>query len=192
MLPQMLETLKSKPKAIIFDLDGVLVDSSVRFKRLDLFAYENKDKLAYIESLKQYSKDCFGDIIIDEGFNLLKSLMGFCPNIFFLTARGEPGRKSTLAWIQENIYDPLILEESTDTFNWSLIMQPENLDYLDDFNFSTQYEHAQYKKNEAKKLMEQYEIIYAVDDSWLNCEAFISLGITTLHFVKPNLGRVLV
>ena len=68
-------------------------------------------------------------------------------------------------------------------------MHPEN---LDNYDFFTQHDHAKYKKKEAKKLMEQYEIIYAVDDSWLNCEAFISLGITTLHFVKPNLGRVLV
>jgi len=189
MLPKLLEITKSKPQAIIFDLDGVLVDSSERFKRLDLSAFDNRDKSAYIESVRQYSKDCVGDIVIPEGLNLLKSLVEFSPNIFFVTARGETGRNPTLDWMNDNICDPMILDKSNKVFNWSLIMHPEN---LDNYDFSTQHDHAEYKKKEAKKLMEQYEIIYAVDDSWLNCEAFISLDITTLHFVKPNLGRVLV
>jgi hypothetical protein len=188
-MPDQKRIFKSKPQAIIMDLDGVLVDSSERFKRLDLDAFENRDKLTYMKSVKDYSKDCVGDIVIPEGFNLLKSLVEFSPNIFFVTARGETGRNPTLDWMNDNICDPMILDKSNKVFNWSLIMHPEN---LDNYDFSTQHDHAEYKKKEAKKLMEQYEIIYAVDDSWLNCEAFISLDITTLHFVKPNLGRVLV
>ena len=90
-MPNQKRIFKSKPRAIIMDLDGVLVDSSERFKRLDLDAFENRDKLTYMKSVKDYSKDCVGDIVIPDGFNLLKSLVELSPNIFFVTARGETG-----------------------------------------------------------------------------------------------------
>ena len=48
-------------KAIIFDLDGVLADSSTRFKRLDLQAFDNKDVEAFKQSVILYNLDCYND-----------------------------------------------------------------------------------------------------------------------------------
>ena len=40
----MYDNCKLKPKAVIFDLDGVLVNSAERFKRLDMDAYNKRNK----------------------------------------------------------------------------------------------------------------------------------------------------
>jgi len=40
--------------------------------------------------------------------------------------------------------------------------------------------------------MKNYDVLMAVDDSLINCEAFASLGIPTIHFIIPGLGRALI
>ena len=135
------KTAKKKPKALIFDIDGVVCDSSERFKRIDLEAFKNKDKNAFIKSLKEYNKDCVGDIIIDKGLDLLYMLeSNYKPyRVFFVTARGSYGYDPTLDWLKdENIWDD----------NYELIMQPED---FDDWEFTTQKDHAEFKKNVAKE-----------------------------------------
>jgi hypothetical protein len=67
-------------------------------------------------------------------------------------------------------------------------MQPED---FDNYHFYTQSDHASYKKKEALKIMENYEIVYAVDDSEDNVQAYRDLKIPTLKFCVP-IGRVLV
>ena len=47
-----------KPTGIIFDLDGVLVDSSKRFQRIDLDAFQRRDKDKFVQSLRNYLADC--------------------------------------------------------------------------------------------------------------------------------------
>lgn len=170
-----------KPKAIIFDLDGVLVDSSSRFKRLNLDAYNRKDSTAYIKSVTWYNADCRGDVVIDLGLDLLHMLITFYKpeKVFFITARGSGGHTPTLNWLkEENIWDGSSV----------LVTRPENYEH---YEFETQADHAEYKKATAKKIMQDYDIIYAVDDSEFNVQAFASLGIPTIKFMVP-VGRVLV
>ena len=167
--------------AIIFDLDGCLADSSKRFKRLDLEAFEKRDVEAFKKSVILYNEDCDGDEVIDLGVDLFIWMVSFYKpdRVFFLTARGEGGRESTMNWLKdENIWDE----------NCELIMHTEDYDNI---TFQSAIDHANYKFNTTKNLMGDYEIIYAVDDSETNCQAYISLGIPTLKFSVP-IGRVLV
>jgi hypothetical protein len=168
-------------KALIVDLDGVLVDSSQRFKRLNLDAHNRRDSAAWIKSVQWYNADCRGDEVIDLGVDLLDMLCTFYKpdRVFFITARGAGGYKPTLQWLKdEGIW-------SEDCY---LIMQPED---FDDYQFTTQSDHAVFKKQEAMKLMLDYEILYAVDDSEDNIQAYRDLRIPTLKFNVP-VGRMLV
>jgi FMN phosphatase YigB (HAD superfamily) len=169
-----------KQKAIIFDLDGVLVGSEKRFKRIDLDAHERKDKKAFVKSLEHYNADCRGDQVIDAGVDLLVALEHvYKPDrVFFLTARGSGGATATLNWLKS---------ESLWAGNYQLITRPED---LENFEFSTQQDHAKYKKAVAKELMKDYDILVCVDDSELNCKAFEELGLLTLKFTAPNIGRL--
>jgi acid phosphatase class B len=180
MLNPHLEQCK-KPKAVIFDLDGVLVDSSERFKRLDIDALNKRNKKAFVKSVREYNSDCFGDQIIEIGFNLLDHYARD-HKVFFITARGSEGFAPTHNWIR-TYFDKY---EDCDA---TLIMYPED---TNNFQFSSQFDHAEFKKNEAKKILENYTVTVAIDDSIDNVRAYISLGIPTLHLTLPALGRVLV
>jgi len=57
-------------KALIFDIDGVVADSSQRFKRLNLDAFTRQDAKAWIKSVEWYNADCRGDEVIDLGVDL--------------------------------------------------------------------------------------------------------------------------
>jgi hypothetical protein len=119
--------------------------------------------------------------VIDLGVDLLDMLCTFYKpdRVFFITARGAGGYKPTLQWLKdEGIW-------SEDCY---LIMQPED---FDDYQFTTQSDHAVFKKQEAMKLMLDYEIVYAVDDSEDNIQAYRDLRIPTLKFNVPS-GRMLV
>ena len=168
-------------KAIIFDIDGVLCDSSTRFKRLNLQAFDNKDVDAFRESVILYNADCEEDVAIDLGIDLLDWMVTYYKpeKVFFLTARGEGGHNSTLEWLKnEGLWDKKSV----------LLMHPEDYNNI---TFQSAEDHACYKKSTAVELMKKYKILYAVDDSDTNCQAYISLGIPTLKFSMP-IGRVLV
>ena len=81
---------------------------------------------------------------------------------------------------EENIWDA----------HYQLIMRPEDLDNIDNFTFSTQIEHAKYKKLVVGELMKSYDIVACIDDSELNCQAFRELGLVTIHFYAPGIGRL--
>ena len=173
-----------KKRALIFDLDGVLVDSSFRFKRLDLEAIKNKDTKAFVKSIHWYNSDCDGDSIIETGAQFLWSLCNYYhpEKVFFITARGQGGYEPTLRFLKErNIFGP-------DHWQNELIMNPED---LDNFDFE-RLDHAAWKGSVAKELMNEYNILLAVDDGEQNCQEFFKLGIPVLKFMMPGLGKVLI
>ena len=180
MLNEIFEQVQ-KPKAVIFDIDGVICDSSERFKRIDTDAFERRDKKAFAKSIKNYNSDCVGDRVISTGISILNHY-AVDHKIFFITARGSEGYAPTLNWLKQNC--PWFDQNDS-----VLIMQPED---TNDIQFSSQFDHAEYKKREAMKILENYDVIYAIDDSIDNIRAYHSLGIPTLHITIPNLGRVLV
>ncbi len=168
-------------KAIIFDLDGVLVDSSKRFKKLNLKAFDEQNEVEWIKSVKLYNQNCDEDEVIDLGIDLLEMLCSFYkPDaVFFITARGDGGYKPTLRWLKE---------EGIWREDCILIMQPED---FDNYHFYDQKDHANYKKKVADRILKNYDIIVAVDDSEDNVQAYRDLKIPTLKFCVP-IGRVLV
>ena len=173
--------MNNKKTAIIADLDGFLINSSERFKRLDLQAFDNKDAEAFRKSVIWYNSDCDGDEAIELGVDLLDWMVTFYnpDKVFFLTARGEGGHNSTLEWLKnEGLWDKKSV----------LLMHPEDYNNI---TFQSAEDHACYKRSTAVELMKKYKILYAVDDSETNCQAYISLGIPTLKFSMP-IGRVLV
>jgi hypothetical protein len=168
-------------KALIFDLDGCLVNSSARFKRLNLDAYNRRDINAWTKSVQWYNADWRGDEVIELGVDLLDMLCSFYKpdRVFFITARGAGGYAPTFMWLQdEGIWDE----------DCMLIMHPED---FDNYQFTTQSDHAAFKKNTAMEIMNDYEIVYAVDDSEDNVQAYRDLKIPTLKFCVP-VGRMLV
>lgn len=170
-----------KKTALIFDIDGVFCDSSIRFKRFDIAAFNRRDKEAFVKSVQEYSKDCEDDVAISQGKDLFDLLTSYYlpHDVYIITARGESGRKPTMEWLKANGF-------------WDdrchLIMHQEN---LEEFEFSTQFSHSIYKKEEAIKIMETHDVIFAVDDGEDNVNAYASLQIPTLKFIVP-IGRVLV
>jgi FMN phosphatase YigB (HAD superfamily) len=173
-----------KKTAIIFDIDGVLVDSSTRFKRIDLDAFQCKDKERFVQSLRDYGADCEGDKIIPAGAELLWSLCNYYipEKIFFITARGTGGYEPTMQWLKaNNLFGP-------DEYENELIMKPED---LDNFEFENM-DDAAWKGKEVAKLMKKYDILLAVDDSEANCSSFHSRGIPTLKFMAPGIGKLII
>lgn len=179
----MYESAKAaKPTAIIFDIDGVICDSSERFLRIDLKAFQKKDKDKFVASLRHYCSDCEGDKIITSGAQLLWSLCDYYrpDKIFFITARGITNYEPTMQWLKENnIF-------GHDRHGNELIMNPED---LDNFEFE-EFDHAAWKGKTAAKLAKKYEILLAVDDSEANCRSFVSRGIQALRFMTPGLGKL--
>jgi len=135
---------KNKPIGIIFDIDGCISESSKRFSKLDITAALSGDKAKYIESIREYDKDCFEDSIIEPGLDLLIALTNFYnpEKIFFITARGGGNRGPALQWLKdENIWDD----------KCELIMREEDLD-VNNFQITFQEDHAIYKQETAREL----------------------------------------
>ena len=183
MINPMYEKTKiKKPTAIIFDLDGVLCDSSLRFNRIDLKAFRHKDKEKFVASLRHYCLDCEGDKIIPSGAGLLWALCDYHKpdKVLFITARGIANFDPTMKWLKENnIF-------GADHYDNELIMNPED---LDNFEFED-FDHASWKGKTAAKLAKQYEILIAVDDSEANVRSFVSRNIPTLKFIVPGLDKL--
>lgn len=190
-MPNFRKRNSKEPKAIIFDIDGVVCDSSERFKRIKWeFATEfNKTQSLeslkkYINSIKDYNRDCDGDELIEFGRDLLYNFIQKYDNttVFFITARGISAFDNTFNWLKKH---GLIDTED------KLYMYPENFESKD-YKPVGAKEHAQWKADIVKQLMKQYQIVCAVDDSKDNCDAYKELGVPVLHFYYPLEGSVLV
>jgi hypothetical protein len=142
------EKLTIKPKAIIFDIDGVLSDPSRRiefakkkewdtFNGLSSADYPFKDACAICRSL---SKDF---------------------EIIFLTGRPEKFRSQTVKWLFDNVF---VMRNQF----IKLVMRPDG-----DFRKSSEY-----KLSELNKLKEDYRIIGAFDDNEFVINMYREQGIT--------------
>lgn len=142
------EKLSIKPKAIIFDIDGVLSDPSRRieyakkkdwdtFNGLSAADYPFKDACSVCRSL---SKDF---------------------EIVFLTGRPEKFRTQTVKWLQENVF-------LTYQRRINLLMRQDG-----DLRKSSEF-----KLFELNKLKENYRIIAAFDDNEHVVKMYREQGIT--------------
>jgi phosphoglycolate phosphatase-like HAD superfamily hydrolase len=174
--------MDKKPTAVIFDIDGVLCDSTERHQKIRNDAAGRGDFQTFYKSLLDYSKSTDGDKLIEKGKKLFEDIKeSFRPSkIFFITSRGEHGRQPTKKWLEKHgLYD----DELTD-----LIMRPEIRKDKDGIYRSNQKwaSDAAYKRDMASGVQSKYKVLLAIDDLKDNCDAFRSLKIPTIQaeFVK--------
>ena len=166
--------MNKKPTCIICDLDGVVVDSSCRLKKLiDFAAWDRGDFNAYYKSYIGYGLTVEGDVALEEGIKELKSIVDLYnpEEIFFLTARGDVGRPLTLNWIREHIFAG---------FSSSHLIMNRHLAQLDpawEFKEGDHFSQVDYKEYEIKKFMENYEVLLVLDDHPSIIEMYESLNI---------------
>lgn len=142
------EKLSIKPKAIIFDIDGVLSDPSRR-----------------IEFAKKKEWDTFNglaaaDYPFKETCSICRSLSKDF-EIIFLTGRPEKFRTQTIKWLNENVF---LLQQK----RINLLMRPEG-----DLRKSSEF-----KLSELNTLKDNYRIIAAFDDNEHVVKMYREQGVT--------------
>jgi predicted secreted acid phosphatase len=144
-------------KAVIIDLDGTLVNNTVRTRFVD--ASQIKDWDAFNRSLEH-------DTPSEWCRRLVYAMASKDTHIIFLTARtGSKATKDiTSSWLTQNMGEL--------NGNYTLLMRDEN-DTRPDFVSKQDI----YTTN----IMPYYEVLFAVDDKSMVCNMWRSLGITTLH-----------
>lgn len=144
-----------KEKAIVLDVDGVLLDSSKVFE--ELF----KRKLKGNEKWEYFRENCNGSEVtfIKNSLKFIQALNKEV-KIILLTARNEKCRESTEARLKAENF---IYHE--------LYMRPKD-----------NYEESYILKNKVVfELMGIYDIIAFIDDELSNCEAIKDLGVLSLR-----------
>jgi hypothetical protein len=144
------------------------------------------DYQSFYESLKLYSGNTQGDKVILRGRRLFQQVVeDMKPDrLFFITARGEDGRKPTEAWLADKGF----YNNST-----TLIMRPTHQPgadgvYARDPNWVGD---ALYKRQVAQELMRDYHIVLAVDDMKENCDVYRELRIpTVIHTNYINMPSI--
>lgn len=152
-------------KAIICDIDGVLLDTEHIFKKIEELGLTGSSKWEYFN---RHANDY--DVKIDS--RVIEILETFAQNgfrIIFLTARAQEIESHTKAKI-----DMAIGLYANRIFNYLLLMRP----------------YANYESPENVKetwlnlLREKYEIYCALDDDASNCEMFAKNKILTMQVHK--------
>jgi len=156
-----------KQKAIICDIDGVLLDTSKVFKQIEDFYLTGNIKWKYFN---RHAND--NDVPCD--IRIMRILEWFVDNgykIIFLTARSEEIYRQTRAKIQ---YEQALYANKP--FDFLLIMRPSDVLAPSD----------EVKYNALLEIEKKYNIFCAIDDDADNCDMFASKGILTLQ-VKKNI-----
>lgn len=141
-----------KPKIIIVDIDGCLADNTHRLYPQNATSYE--------DSFSRVSEDT--ETKNAEWIRILLNSIDY--RIAFLTWRSGSCRIETINWLICH----WVLHEYSDI---ELIMRP-----LWDKRPSVDF-----KEEETKKLMQDYDIVLAIDDDISIIEMYRKLGLNTLH-----------
>jgi hypothetical protein len=144
----------NRPKAVIFDLDGCLLDFSNRVYFSSTVVNQD-DNLN--NALLRYDKPI--SPIIDLWNSLDRSMIA----LIIITARSEKLQDKTLEWLRTYKLKPAMI-----FFKPSSGMQSD----------------ADYKLATITKLKEEYEILFAIDDDELICATYKANGIFTLEIKK--------
>lgn len=147
-----------KPKAIICDLDGTLVDSSHR--RHFVFNKEN------IKDWDGWTKATGGDKANQWCVDLIESMADNDIEVIFLTGRSEASRKPTIDWLRRNLpgFDRCLL-----------YMRPVN-DRREDYTIKQEIYN--------NVISKQFEVIFAIDDKDSVVDMWRENGVVCLHCAK--------
>ena len=174
-----------KPRLLIYDLDGCVIDSSARLKRtVDVGALERDDYQGYVNSFNEYHKDVDGDQPIPLGIKLVACLREtLCADrVVALTSRGIESFELTLGQLRS--YMPWEILSS------DLLMRPTwpkdehgNMWSLGMPKFNP----VDYKRDVTMSLMGSYDVICAVDDHALIIAMYRALGINAVHLQHADI-----
>lgn len=163
-------------KILICDIDGVVCDSSLRLSKYsDCDSLERGDYDAFIISMHTYNSVTLeDDVPILTGIDLFHSLLSYHnpSRAVFLTSRAEVSRANTLSWLRAHVYSNLL--------DADLIMQPGGKLFCP----------IEYKRTETLKLLDNHNIVIALDDHLPICNMYQSLGIPSLHVRFPGVDCI--
>jgi len=153
-----------KKRAIICDIDGVLLDTKHIFENIEKYELTGDDKWDYFN---RHANDY--DVEIDSRIVEMLDALSKDYKIVFMTARSFEIHKQTRAKIAQAIglYSGSI-------FDYEIIMRR-----IDDFRASDEV-----KEGMLKYIQKLYDVVFAIDDESPNCEMFKQNGILTLQVMK--------
>ena len=146
---------ENKKQAVVFDIDGTLVDVS---KRLEVCQKESKNKKEFWACFLS-ERYLYLDLPIERTIKLLQKYWSEGVKIIIITGRTKNMEKYTLIQLSAfNIF-------------WNEIYFREVNDFRKDY---------EYKSEILKKMKEKYEILFIVDDSEEVRKAAEGLGIKAI------------
>ena len=148
-----------KEKAVVLDIDGIILDSSFILKEIHEKGLKGEEKWEY------YYSNCNSDrvYVFDSAWELLQTFYDAEMQVLLSTARNERNRDATnqKLWFQHGIcYDGLYMREEGD-------YRPS----------------AEVKREHLQEIMKEYDIVMFVDDDLSNCEMAKEFGILSLRKV---------
>ena len=144
----------SKRKAVIFDIDGTLTDTS---HRQHFMQQEPKDH----DSFHAAAKD---DPPIPEIVKLCQICFMHYSHVFFITGRPESVREQTVAWLREHLDFPIYHQ---------ILFMREDKDHRPDNKFKREV----YEKN----IEPEFDVQFVVEDRKMCVDLWRELGLVCLQ-----------
>lgn len=157
-----------KEKAIVVDIDGVLLDVSLLYKEIENLGLEGQDKWNFFHENANNPKYA---VKVDKFFNLVNMYIQVGYKIIILTSRRDLIRKSTLHYL---LNGDVKLDNLTE-----MVLRPANKEGTPSYL---------YKKEEIQKLHKRYNIELILDDEYANCAIFRQLGFTVLRVIRKGIA----
>ena len=157
-----------KEKAIVVDIDGVLLDVSLLYKEIENLGLEGQAKWNFFHENANNPKYA---VKVDKFFNLVNMYAQAGYKIIVLTSRRDLIRKSTLHYL---LNGDVKLDNLTE-----MVLRPANKEGTPSYL---------YKKEEIQKLHKRYDIELILDDEYANCAIFRQLGFTVLRVIKKGIA----
>lgn len=157
-----------KEKAIVVDIDGVLLDVSLLYKEIENLGLEGQAKWNFFHENANNPKYA---VKVDKFFNLVNMYAQAGYKIIVLTSRRDLIGKSTLHYL---LNGDVKLDNLTE-----MVLRPANKEGTPSYL---------YKKEEIQKLHKRYNIELILDDEYANCAIFRQLGFTVLRVIKKGIA----
>jgi hypothetical protein len=146
---------KTKPKAVVWDLDGTLSDDRARAHFVEVEKGKKRDWKSYFDAIGD-------DPPIAASLEVLRALHAAGNRVVFLTGRPEHTRKTTERWLKANgltDYDRLVMRPPRD-------LRPSGA----------------FKFDEVARLRRQYELVCAFEDRIDVADALRRAGVPVFLF----------
>ena len=157
-----------KEKAIVVDIDGVLLDVSLLYKEIENLGLEGQAKWNFFHENANNPKYA---VKVDKFFNLVNMYAQAGYKIIVLTSRRDLIGKLTLHYL---LNGDVKLDNLTE-----MVLRPANKEGTPSYL---------YKKEEIQKLHKRYNIELILDDEYANCAMFRQLGFTVLRVIKKGIA----